>query len=161
MDISVENIAGGIAGRYGFWSKDRFWSIDDWRKHLLKTRGKSRWNIIPQKVVNSAAYFDLSFSGKAALIAAYNIVGREKIQITEKRKRKPEHRYLPFMLPLSMLRATGFKTDTTAVKAIRELIDHGFIRVVEKRTGMATIYEFIEDYTEFRPLQKIERYKAA
>jgi hypothetical protein len=110
--------------------------------------------VIPQKVVNSIAYMDLSFPAREALTQAFNICGREKIEVTgDKRKRKRcEYRYLDFCLPLNLLRAVGFGCDRTAIRGIRELLWKGFIEIVEKRDGRATVYRMSEGYLEYKPL---------
>lgn len=154
--VSAASVASGIAQRYGVWDKERFWTEQDWRKHLLKTRSKSRWSVLPQKVINSPAYMNLSFPAREALTQCYNIAGREKVEVLgDKRKRKrSEYRFLPFCLPLNLLRAVGFGCDRTAIKALKELLSHGFIEITERRTGRATIYSMSDDYLNFKPLSK-------
>ena len=154
MNITAASIAGGISQRFGTWDKERFWSIEDWRKHLIKSRGKSKWNVVPQRVINSIAYMDLSFPAREALTQAYNIAGRYPVTVTgDTRKRKrTDYLFKDFCLPLNLLRAVGFGCDRTAIRAIRELLWKGFIERVEERKGQATVYRMSDGYRKYQPL---------
>lgn len=135
------------------------WSVEDHRDFLMcgYSDKQKRFCILPRAIITSPAFWGLKNSTVKTLIMAYNEVSwlrPKKISIKARAGGKGLRSFsLPpepqaFCLPIARIEAVGLSRPS-AIVALQELTQYGFIQVVEHEPGKPTVYAICNDYLKW------------
>jgi hypothetical protein len=129
----------------------RRWSIDDWRKHLIKHGSKNGWRSLPVAIQNCEAYFDLTSSAKVILDRCFCEAKPPRDRDKKVRGFTTTEGYSEFLLPYNMLRAIGIGSDDTIARSIKLLKEVGFLEQIgETKIPHPNRYKLSDKYREWK-----------